>query len=485
MSPPFTPFEPAEADPARRAEESRARVLTAEALRGAEAALRERVSAAIARLRAGGGLAFLLLALVFGLVGADAGWRSIIVPLVLFSAWSVLVAWARVRPGLRTLVERAAPFGDLLACVLISLRVLPLAPQPRGHAVLMAAVMTIPVAFAGLTVRGPWILATTLAASAGIVFLQQHAGVEPSLTLASLVPCFLLGALAFWAAGKLRQLVDGLVTEQTAKQLVSARGAELEVANARLSSLSDELARERQRLVVALADSEALTRLVAHDMKQPLATIQGLVELVADDLHARLPAEERLEQDLRIAHAQGQRLLGMIHDLLTISRLEKGAVVAKRRREKVGPLLEAVSRAHAPRAGSVRVEVHVDPALRAAVDRELVLRLLDKLVANAFAWVRPGGLVRLSARRDGEWLALRVGNDGPPIPEASRPQLFRKYQTSQSGNSGLGLYLCWLIAQTHSGSIELEEGQELPVSFVARLPADRPEDTPPPMDRVV
>jgi signal transduction histidine kinase len=80
------------------------------------------------------------------------------------------------------------------------------------------------------------------------------------------------------------------------------------------------------------------------------------------------------------------------------------------------------------------------------------------------------------AEREGSDLVIRVGNNGPPVPEAERPRIFGRYYRLEArregarANRGLGLYFCKLVADAHRGTIEVESRPELPACFVLRVP---------------
>ena len=113
-----------------------------------------------------------------------------------------------------------------------------------------------------------------------------------------------------------------------------------------------------------------------------------------------------------------------------------------------------------------------DEALAPLVDRKLLHRLLDNLVANALRYTPRGGRVQIEARREGGRAMLAVHNDGKVIPAASRPKLFQKFEQGgeRMGGFGLGLYLCRLVAEAHDGVIDVEDVPGWNCSFVVRLP---------------
>lgn len=125
----------------------------------------------------------------------------------------------------------------------------------------------------------------------------------------------------------------------------------------------------------------------------------------------------------------------------------------------------------------VAVKVSADPDLLAPLDLDLVLRLLENLAGNALRFADRGGRMELAAWAAGDTLTLAVRHSGPPVPEPLRPQLFQKHapaELRQLYTSGLGLYLCRLVAEAHGGQMVLAATPGWPVAFEARLPLPPP-----------
>ena len=281
------------------------------------------------------------------------------------------------------------------------------------------------------------------------------------------------GGLASLGVERLQRLAARLVHEEVHRHLATEKGAELEQANQQIALINADLEEQQQRLVIAQRESETLTSLLVHDMKQPLSSVLALVELAASDL-VSLPGGAPLMKDLEMARTQAQRLLAMIGDLLAVSRLEKGTLEPRPEPTAVGPLLQAVA---AQAVGSrAQVSVRAEADLVVPLDRALAERMLENLMSNALAFVKPGGAVELSAARVGDDLVLAVKNDGPAVPIEARPNLFEKFshRPGDRHSSGLGLYFCRLVAEAHRGRIALDADATFAVAFVARLPAAGP-----------
>jgi signal transduction histidine kinase len=333
--------------------------------------------------------------------------------------------------------------------------------------------MELMLLFAALVLprrQAGWLAA---AATVYLVALGVRLDLDPAFVRAVAVTLGAFAVAVTWAGTRMVELAARRALDDYTGGLVRAHRDELARANLEISA-------QRDQVVAAQAEAEALTRLVVHDLKNPLAALLQFVSLAESRLAeaTALAQDERLRdarEDLRLAGEEGQRLAGMVGDLLLVSRLEHGALRPRLQPTPVAALLGQVARAAAPRAADrkVAVEVTADPDLMAPLDLDLARRLVENLAANALRFVERGGRVELAAALDGAALVLAVRNTGPAVPEAVRPHLFQKHapgELRQVHGTGLGLYLCRLVAEAHGGRVALVETPGWPVAFEARLP---------------
>jgi signal transduction histidine kinase len=323
---------------------------------------------------------------------------------------------------------------------------------------------------AALTLPRPQVITLAAAATAFQAWLGIHVGIEIPYLVATVLTLGAFSLAATLAGSRMIDLAARHGLDDYAGLLVRTHRDQLAAANA-------EIAAQRDQLVAAQRQSTTLTQLIVHDLRNPLSSILQFISLAGGRARQHGGLEE-LEEDLRLAGEEGQRLAGMVGDLLLLARLESGAMQLKPQSVPVRVLLESVARSIQPRAEERRVAVSVrgDPELMARFDLDLMRRLLENLLVNALRHVRPGDRIELDARQVGPELLVAVRNSGPPVPETVRGQLFQKHGPGadrQWHNAGLGLYLCRLVAEAHGGQMALAETPGWPVAFEARLPAAR------------
>ncbi len=201
-----------------------------------------------------------------------------------------------------------------------------------------------------------------------------------------------------------------------------------------------ELARAFNAMSTQLAEVDRLRRdlvaNVSHELRTPICALQAGLENLVDGVQA--PDPETLRTMLR----QVERLGGLVSQLLTLSRLEAGAVPLQRRPFDVGALLDDVAAESRLHAGHVDVAVdvaHPPPVVNG--DPERLHQVMANLVDNAVRFSPPGGMVELRARRvPGERpgvVVVEVCDQGPGISEDERQRVFERfYRPTRPGRRG-------------------------------------------------
>lgn len=279
-----------------------------------------------------------------------------------------------------------------------------------------------------------------------------------------------------------RTIVRPLKMLADAAQLVRF-GQAREVNVPRLPSRRDEmgtLARAISDMSQALRRrmdaTEAFAADVAHELKNPLASLASAVESLRKverpDLRGRL---------LDIVADDVRRLDRLVTDISDLSRVD--AHLAKTRFEAIdlGDLVAGLLQARGGRSrdGKVRV-VFARPQTGSSVlkgDARQITRVIDNLLDNAVSFSPPGGVVRIAATRTLETVVLTVDDDGPGVPEGAREAIFERFHSDRpeeefGRHSGLGLAIAKSIVEAHGGSIRVTARADggAGASFIVEFP---------------
>ncbi len=219
---------------------------------------------------------------------------------------------------------------------------------------------------------------------------------------------------------------------------------------------ADERTRERERRLAHLGEMSAV---LAHEIKNPLASLKGNAQLLSQMLAKILPEGDKPRTKAERVVDEAVRLEQLTNDLLHFVRT--GAI----RREPVDP--GAIVR---EAAGSVPGEVSVDtvraPAtwpLDAGRIREVVVNLVDNAVAA-------GAPVVATVRTEGERLVIEVSDHGPGVPVEDRERIFEPFHTGKTQGTGLGLAVARRVVESHGGTLSVLSAPSGGALFRAEIP---------------
>jgi signal transduction histidine kinase/ActR/RegA family two-component response regulator len=326
-----------------------------------------------------------------------------------------------------------------------------------------------------------------------IVCRPEWAG---TLTVIGLVQVgVFLGGLAFTAliTGFLmvRRRRDEALQQARARleDQVAARTSDLATSNERLRSEIDGHRRTEVLLQEASHRAESANRAkslflanMSHEIRTPLNAVLGYTQLLRED--RRLPADSR--ERLQVIHAAGNRLLGLINDVLDLAKIEAGGLQLNEEPLDLRRELREVAALFEPRAEQKGLALAVDldldgtPVVRG--DRAKLGQIVLNLLGNALKFTEQGRIT-LAAWRLGGQVVVEVADTGPGMSEAERETLFLPFRQGAAGlhkgGTGLGLALSRNLAQAMGGDLEVEsapgEGTRvrltLPMADVDAVPA--------------
>jgi signal transduction histidine kinase len=216
---------------------------------------------------------------------------------------------------------------------------------------------------------------------------------------------------------------------------------------------------------------------VSHELRTPLTSIAGYLEMLLDGDGGPVTGSQR--EMLDIIGRNTQRLQLLIEDLLTIGKIESGALRTDVDDVRVATLLAAAEAAITPAvaAAGVTLRVHAEDDVVLSGDRRQLEQVLLNLLGNAVKFTPHGGTVTASAHHVGEgWVELTVTDSGIGIPRNEQGQLFTRFFRASNATeraaqgAGLGLSIVSSIVSAHGGEVTLEstEGEGTVVSV--RLP---------------
>jgi signal transduction histidine kinase len=245
----------------------------------------------------------------------------------------------------------------------------------------------------------------------------------------------------------------------------------------RTSGALASLERANERLLDLDRLKDDLLSSVSHDLRTPLVSISGFVELLLDEGAGLTPEERR--RFLSAVDRNSVRMLHLVDDLLLAARLRAGNLELERVVTDVAAEARSCVDGLAPLARTGRIELRAEAAeaVLAVVDRARIGQALDNLVSNAVKFTPPGGNVEVRVRAEDDIVVVEVADSGLGIAEDERAQVFDAFFRSASAavqatnGIGLGLHLVRAIVAAHGGSIDVETEAGVGTTFRVRLPA--------------
>lgn len=216
---------------------------------------------------------------------------------------------------------------------------------------------------------------------------------------------------------------------------------------------------------------------VSHELRTPLTSIVGYTELLADDLSENLTDDQH--QLVERIDRNGERLLHLVEDLLTLARVEDGSLslehVETDLRDAVRVATDEVS--HAAHKGRIALNVSVPPEpVLLEGDPAYLERLALNLVSNAVKFTDVGGSVDVALTVTGDVAELRVTDTGMGIPLEEQGRLFQRFFRSSLATehaiqgTGLGLHIVRSIAEAHNGRVDFESAPGVGTTFTFVVP---------------
>ncbi len=201
---------------------------------------------------------------------------------------------------------------------------------------------------------------------------------------------------------------------------------------------------------------------VSHELRTPLTGIKGAVETVRmsyDDM----PIDMR-DSFLDMAIEESDRMLRIIRDLLTLSRLDNNRTKWEVESFDLAATLRHIGEVIRPEVNEKGHEVSWDiaPLPIMTGDRERISQVIINILTNAVKYTPAGGQIRVTAAVEGENIRVSVADNGIGIPEEDLPRMFERFyrveksRTSDAGGTGLGLAIVKEIVEAHGGDVRID-----------------------------
>jgi len=262
-----------------------------------------------------------------------------------------------------------------------------------------------------------------------------------------------------------------------------AAQAELARLHHTIATLNERLHEAEAERDKALAVAETRAAFVAatsHELRTPLNAIIGFSEILRTEMFGPL-ANDRYREYAGIIHESGSRLLGLINDILDMSKLDAGKLEMHYAPVEVLKVIVDCVRGVEPLATQSHVGISVavfDGVSRLTADGQRLHQMVLNLLSNAVKFTPEGGEVCVSAFRRGDSIAIAVSDTGIGIKDADIPRVLEPFAQVEGGKgqrhagTGLGLPLTKELAERHGGSLSIESAVGVGTTMTLVLPKE-------------
>jgi signal transduction histidine kinase len=261
------------------------------------------------------------------------------------------------------------------------------------------------------------------------------------------------------------------------------KGRALQESNQRIKDQHNELEVQNYDLFAMNQEKDELIGIVSHDLKNPLAGIKGVIDILRSD-------DEQLSPDFRqklLTQVNGgiERMFNIVKNLLDVHRLESGMVGYAIVPMDIEPLIEHLLNFYQESIDTKNLSIYFTPQSSPALvyaDEQALLQVFDNLISNAIKYSPLGKNIFIGITQEHESVCIRIRDEGEGISASDQTRLFTKFArlsaqpTGGEHSTGLGLSIVKKLVEAMNGEVwcESEFGDGLPTgaTFIVKLPRE-------------
>jgi len=236
-----------------------------------------------------------------------------------------------------------------------------------------------------------------------------------------------------------------------------------------------ELLRSNEELLRLNQEKNEFLGIAAHDLKNPLAAIQGMAEAIRDMADVAVDTREYAE----MIHASARKMLGLVTNLLDVNNIESNQIKPHVRTLDILPLLTELLRFH--RTQAIRKGISLELAASESVyyvqaDDNVAQQILDNLLSNAVKYSPFGKKVCIRVDSRGLFVRCAITDQGPGLSEQDQAKLFTKFTkltpqpTGGEHSTGLGLFIVYKLAAAMNCKVYCESSLGTGSTFSVLFP---------------
>ncbi len=283
----------------------------------------------------------------------------------------------------------------------------------------------------------------------------------------SLIVALLIARSVYRPLSRVTAATGNIARGQFDQPIPESGPAEVRQLASSFNNMATQVKESQQQLRHFVAD-------VSHELKSPLTSIQGFAQALVDGTAAD---DETRTKAARIINDEARRMRRQVDELLELARVQSGQLKMEREPVNVRELIERCREVFSVQAADKKVVLVSETSggvMTVTGDADRLEEVLDNLIDNAIKNSHQGGQVNIFGRPvDGNWIEMKVTDQGPGIPPEQLPHVFERFYqvTGVRTGVGLGLTIAREIVHAHGGTIEARSEPGEGADFTIRLPA--------------
>lgn len=265
--------------------------------------------------------------------------------------------------------------------------------------------------------------------------------------------------------------IDALINEDSEEISLSP---ELLPMERKMNTIKHTIEKQKTDMQLSEQRKNDLIMYLAHDLKTPLASVIGYLNLLHDESHI---SEELKEKYISITLDKAERLEELINEFFEITRFNLSDITLQYSRINLTRLLEQLIYEFAPmfKEKNLNCNLNAEQDIMLKCDADKIQRVFDNLLRNAVIYSFNDTDIDITAERQDENLVIKFVNHGNTIPKEKMERIFEQFyrldasRSTGSGGAGLGLAVAKHIVEIHKGIITARSKDEL-IEFVVILP---------------
>ena len=265
--------------------------------------------------------------------------------------------------------------------------------------------------------------------------------------------------------------IDALIDEKSDDVILSS---ELSAIEKKINSIKHTLAQRKLEAELAEQRKNDLVVYLAHDLKTPLTSVIGYLNLLHDENQI---SEELREKYLSISLEKAERLEDLINEFFKITRFNLSNITLEYSRVNLTRMLEQLTYEFKPMLLEKNLDciLEIAPDISVKCDVDKVQRVFDNLLRNAVNYSFDNGIIKIIVVPNEENISIKFSNQGNTISKEKLERIFEQFyrldtaRSSKSGGAGLGLAIAKEIVELHGGTITASSENE-EIEFEVILP---------------